>query len=86
MPRQRSAAVGFSVLADWADGYPIEDATEVAIETTKDFLEKDDKVSWVPPRMSADGQVKQVVFCVFSAEDEDVYKKLIKGIVPTNDA
>lgn len=28
-----------------ADGYPIEDATEVAIETTKDFLEKDDKVS-----------------------------------------
>lgn len=30
--------------------------------------------------------MKQVVFCVFSPEDEDVYKKLIKGIVPTNDA
>lgn len=35
--------------ANDADGYPIEDATEVAIETTKDFLEKDDKVSWRRP-------------------------------------
>ena len=41
-----AAALGRSGTDD-PDGYPIEDATEVAIETTKDFLKKDDKVSCV---------------------------------------
>lgn len=74
-----------SNVADDSDGYPIEDATEIAIETTKDFLEKDDKVSSTGV-VQTDRQVKQVVFCVFSPEDEEVYKKLVKSIVPTNDA
>lgn len=58
----------------------------MAIETTKQFLESDDKVRLRFLATITDAQIKHIVFCVFSAEDEDVYKKLIKGIVPTNDA
>ncbi|EJT48402.1 hypothetical protein A1Q2_06526 [Trichosporon asahii var. asahii CBS 8904] len=77
--------IAFPSISTGIYGYPIEDATEIAIETTKDFLEKDDKVSSTGV-VQTDRQVKQVVFCVFSPEDEEVYKKLVKSIVPTNDA
>lgn len=28
----------------WTDGYPIKDATHIALETTRQFLEQDDTV------------------------------------------
>lgn len=58
------------------------EATEVAIATTTKFLENNDTVSPSEAGGPDATQIEQVVFCVFSAEDEDVYRKLVRGLVP----
>ena len=51
------------------DGYPIVDATKIALETTRKFLEKDDKVT-------------RVIYVVFSERDEKVYLQAVNEFFP----
>lgn len=78
------------------DGYPITDATDVACETTRRFLEQDDSVcsaihgdqanSRVGYGADHSSQVKKVIFVVFSARDEDVYKSVAPAYFPAAEA
>ena len=80
------------VLISAQDGYPIEDATEVAVQTVRRFLEQDTSVSSARP--SSDGlrtrraalakihQISRVVFVVFSAKDERVYRTVAPAYFP----
>jgi O-acetyl-ADP-ribose deacetylase (regulator of RNase III) len=51
------------------DGYPIEEATHIALRTTRTFLENNDSVT-------------RVVYVVFSAADEEVYRRLAPEYFP----
>lgn len=71
------------------DGYPIKDATHIALETTRQFLEQDDSVrrlcfpnrtdlhTGLDPR-----QITRVIYVVFSKRDEDVYREIIPQYFP----
>ena len=52
--------IAFPSISTGAYGYPIEDASQVAVRTVKDFLEKEDKL-------------EKVVFVLFSENDFQVY-------------
>jgi O-acetyl-ADP-ribose deacetylase len=52
-------------------GYPNEDAAHVALETTRDFLEKDEIL-------------ERVIFCVFLDKDLEIYEDLIPVYFPSN--
>ncbi|OCF40068.1 LRP16 family protein [Kwoniella heveanensis CBS 569] len=62
-------SIGFSSISTGVYGYPIKDATAIALETTRNFLEKDKSVT-------------RVIYVVFSARDEDVYKSLVGHYFP----
>ncbi|OCF75082.1 LRP16 family protein [Kwoniella mangroviensis CBS 8886] len=61
--------IGFSSISTGVYGYPIKDATEIAIETTRKFLEKDQSVT-------------RVIYVVFSKKDEEVYKSILPQFFP----
>ncbi|KAI0267670.1 A1pp-domain-containing protein [Gloeopeniophorella convolvens] len=54
--------IAFPAISTGIYGYPIEDATRIAFEQTRKFLETDDAK-----------ELERIVFVVFSSEDEDVY-------------
>ncbi|KDN37226.1 A1pp-domain-containing protein, partial [Tilletiaria anomala UBC 951] len=54
-------SIAFPSISTGVYGYPIRDATEVAIETVDRFLASSDKV-------------QQTCFCVFSSHDKEVYE------------
>ncbi|WVR03741.1 hypothetical protein IAU60_000736 [Kwoniella sp. DSM 27419] len=61
--------IGFSSISTGVYGYPIKDATKVALATTRKFLEKDQSVT-------------PVIYVVFSARDEEVYRSLAPEYFP----
>ncbi|WWC88075.1 uncharacterized protein L201_002979 [Kwoniella dendrophila CBS 6074] len=61
--------IGFSSISTGVYGYPIKDATEIAIKTTRKFLENDQSVT-------------RVIYVVFSKKDEEVYKSVIPNYFP----
>ncbi|RSH84692.1 uncharacterized protein EHS24_006216 [Apiotrichum porosum] len=62
-------SIGFSSISTGIYGYPIEDATRIALETTRRFLESNENVS-------------RVIYVVFSERDEDVYDQLAPEYFP----
>nr|XP_018264810.1 LRP16 family protein [Kwoniella dejecticola CBS 10117]OBR86968.1 LRP16 family protein [Kwoniella dejecticola CBS 10117] len=62
-------SIGFSSISTGVYGYPIQAATEIAIETTRTSLEADQSIS-------------RVIYVVFSQRDEDVYKSIIPRFFP----
>ncbi|WRT65780.1 uncharacterized protein IL334_002729 [Kwoniella shivajii] len=62
-------SIGFSSISTGVYGYPIKDATRIALDTTRRFLENDDTVT-------------RVIYVVFSAKDEEVYKSLAPEYFP----
>jgi len=60
--------VAFPSISTGAYGYPIEEASRVAVETVKKFLEKEDKL-------------ERVIFVLFSERDYQVYLKATKDIL-----
>ena len=57
----------FPSISTGAYGYPIEKAAKIALERTKQFLEKDDNI-------------KKVVFVLFSDYDFEIYQEMIKNL------
>ncbi|WWD16423.1 hypothetical protein CI109_100849 [Kwoniella shandongensis] len=62
-------SIGFSSISTGVYGYPIIDATHVALETTRKFLESDNNIT-------------RVIYVVFSAKDEKVYRSLVSEYFP----
>ncbi|OXG10279.1 LRP16 family protein [Cryptococcus neoformans Tu259-1] len=61
--------IGFSSISTGVYGYPIKDATHIALETTRQFLEQDDTIT-------------RVIYVVFSKRDEDVYREIVPQYFP----
>ena len=57
--------VAFPSISTGAYGYPVEEASHVAVGAVKDFLEKEDKL-------------ERVSFVLFSDRDFEVYLKAVK--------
>ncbi|MEM3457955.1 MAG: O-acetyl-ADP-ribose deacetylase [Candidatus Bathyarchaeia archaeon] len=60
--------IAFPSISTGAYSYPIEKACRIALETVKEFLEKEDNVA-------------KIVFVLFSTHDFEVYKKSAKEIL-----
>ena len=61
-------AIAFPSISTGAYGYPIEKASQIALKTVKEFLEKEDKV-------------EKVVFVLFTKHDLEIYKEVAKEIL-----
>jgi O-acetyl-ADP-ribose deacetylase (regulator of RNase III) len=62
---KRLKTVGFPSISTGAYGYPVEEASRIAIGVVKDFLEKEEKL-------------ERVSFVLFSDRDFEVYLKAVK--------
>ncbi len=60
--------IAFPSISTGAYRYPVEDASQIAVGTVKDFLEKEDKL-------------ERVVFVLFSENDYQVYLQTAKSIL-----
>lgn len=60
--------IAFPSISTGAYGYPIEDASGIAVRTVKEFLEKEDKL-------------EKVVFVLFSECDFEIYLETAKSIL-----
>ncbi len=61
-------SIAFPSISTGAYGYPIEEASHVALKTVKDFLEKEDKL-------------EKVIFVLFSDRDFEIYLETAKSIL-----
>jgi len=59
--------IAFPSLSTGAYGYPVEDASHIAVKIVKDFLVKEDKLD-------------KVVFVLFSDRDFEIYLKTVKAL------
>jgi O-acetyl-ADP-ribose deacetylase (regulator of RNase III) len=59
--------VAFPSISTGAYGYPIEEASLIAVKTVKDFLEKDDRL-------------ERVIFVLFSDKDFQIYQKAAENL------
>jgi len=60
--------IAFPAISTGAYGYPIEKASQIAISTVKEFLEKEDDLD-------------KVVFVLFSKSNFEIYRKAAEGIL-----
>jgi O-acetyl-ADP-ribose deacetylase (regulator of RNase III) len=60
--------IAFPAISTGAYGYPIEEASKIAISTVKEFLEKEDNLD-------------KVVFVLFSKRDFEIYRKVAERIL-----
>lgn len=60
--------IAFPSISTGAYGYPIEEASRVAIGAVKAFLEKEDRI-------------EKVIFVLFSERDFEVYLKTVKNLI-----
>ncbi len=59
--------IAFPSISTGAYGYPVEDASRVAVKTVKEFLAKEDKLD-------------KVIFVLFSDRDFEIYLKTVKAL------
>jgi O-acetyl-ADP-ribose deacetylase (regulator of RNase III) len=60
--------IAFPSISTGAYGYPIQEASHIAIQTVKDFLEKENKLD-------------KVIFILFSNRDFEIYSETAKSIL-----
>ncbi|KAJ9109084.1 hypothetical protein QFC21_000412 [Naganishia friedmannii] len=66
------SSIAFPSISCGVYGYPMEDATEIAVETIRSLLEKPEY-----------DHVQKVVFCQFSAGAQKTYEKVMPKFFPT---
>lgn len=65
------ASIAFPAISTGVYGYPMEQATEIAINIVKEYVQSGlDK--------TADFSISEVIFCCFSASDAALYKQLLE--------
>ena len=62
-------SIAFPAISCGAYGYPVKEASRIAIDTTCDFLEKN-------------GSLKRVFFVLFSTKNYNIFTKYLKSIDP----
>ena len=60
-------SIAFPSISTGAYGYPIEEASRIAVKTVKEFLEKD-------------GRLEKVIFVLFSEQDLEIYMDTAKQV------
>lgn len=65
-------SIAFSALSTGVYGYPSGEASQVALETVRKFLEEEDKAE----------KLDRLIFCNFLQKDEDAYFKNIPNFFP----
>ncbi|KAG8760613.1 hypothetical protein FRC14_002459 [Serendipita sp. 396] len=68
-------SIAFCSISTGIYGYPIEDATHIALETTRTFLEQKGEAE----------KLERVIFVVWSNKDKEVYEELIPQYFPETD-
>lgn len=68
---QGLTSIAFPAISTGVYGYPLDKATEVAIETVKDFVSNGFK-------QNAELSIREVIFCCFSDGDAAIYKQLLE--------
>lgn len=68
---KRLETISFPSISTGAYGYPIEKASQIALTTTKEFLEGEDKLD-------------EILFVLFSQQDLEAYKEVAKRILQSN--
>lgn len=68
---QGLTSIAFPAISTGVYGYPLDKATEVAIETVKDFVSNVFK-------QNAGFPIREVIFCCFSDGDAAIYKQLLE--------
>ncbi len=63
----RLGSIAFPGISTGAYGYPLEDASRIALETVRELV----------PRLRA---VKTIVFCCYSARDQQIYRSQIDSL------
>jgi O-acetyl-ADP-ribose deacetylase (regulator of RNase III) len=61
-------SIAFPSISTGAYGYPIEEASRIAVKTVKEFLEKDERL-------------RKVIFVLFSERDAKIYLDVAKSIL-----
>jgi len=61
-------SIAFPSISTGTYGYPIEEASQIAVKTVKDFLEKEDKL-------------EKVIFVLFSERNLEIYLQTAKSIL-----
>jgi len=65
------ASIAFPAISTGVYGYPLEQATEIAINTVEEYMKSSlDK--------TADFSISEVIFCCFSASDAALYKQVLE--------
>ena len=67
--KNRIKTIAFPAISCGAYGYPIREATRIAVETTREFLAADDKI-------------KKVVFVLWSEDLYEAYRQSLSGAPP----
>jgi O-acetyl-ADP-ribose deacetylase (regulator of RNase III) len=67
--KNRIKTIAFPAISCGAYGYPIREATRIAVETTREFLAADDKI-------------EKVVFVLWSEDLYEAYRQLLSGARP----
>lgn len=62
-------SIAFPSISTGAYGYPIEEASRIALKTVKEYLEKDERL-------------EKVVFVLFSERDLEIYLHVARSILP----
>lgn len=71
--QQNLRSIGFPCISTGLYDYPAWSAAQVALQTTRNFLEE------------YHDQVERIIFCVFLAEDEEIYQDLLPVFFPLED-
>ena len=65
------ASIAFPAISTGVYGYPLEQATEIAVNTVEEYMQSGLK-------KAADLSIREVIFCCFSATDAALYKQVLE--------
>lgn len=63
---RKLASIAFPAISTGIYGYPVEEAAKIAVETAREFIK-------------TAKSIQEIVFCCFSIQDHELYKKLLRG-------
>lgn len=77
MKENNLKSIAFPCISTGAYRYPNKKAAEVALSTVREWMDKEEEYV---------DKIDRVIFCLFMAEDIDIYKKLMPVYFPTKES